>query len=115
MIDCLFILNADGLWKCSQCGWVYPRAADTPPRRNCPKTSNEPKPPQPTRRERLLARYDAAETTDPPRAEVERRAAACEACEEYEGYACITMGSPCRKPARWQEKVLFGMCEKLKP
>lgn len=36
MINCKFQLNADNLWQCPDCGWVYPRKADKPPRRNCP-------------------------------------------------------------------------------
>jgi len=37
MIDCNFQLNADGLWQCPDCGWVFPRKSAQPPRRNCPK------------------------------------------------------------------------------
>lgn len=33
--DCLFSRNADGLWQCANCGWVYPLYSDKPPRRNC--------------------------------------------------------------------------------
>lgn len=36
MTDCPFTLNTDGLWQCPDCGWVYKRKADKPPRRNCP-------------------------------------------------------------------------------
>jgi len=36
MIDCPFTLNADGLWQCPDCGWIYKRKSDKPPRRNCP-------------------------------------------------------------------------------
>ncbi len=41
MIDCLFKLNADGLWQCSNCGWILNLRRPTflcrkPPRRNCP-------------------------------------------------------------------------------
>lgn len=37
MTDCPFQLNADGFFQCPQCDWVYPRKANKPPRRNCPK------------------------------------------------------------------------------
>lgn len=37
MIDCPFTLNAEtGLWQCPDCGWIYKRKSDKPPRRNCP-------------------------------------------------------------------------------
>ncbi len=38
MTDCPFTLNADDLWQCPTCGWVYPHKSDKPPRRNCPAT-----------------------------------------------------------------------------
>ena len=106
-MNCPFTLNADNLWQCPQCGWVYPRASDKPPRRNCPKAPDAP--PKLTRREQLLHRN--AIVNDPPRDELERRLDICEACEEYEGYGCITMGSACRKADRWQERVLLGSCK----
>lgn len=34
---CPFTLNADGLWQCPDCGWIYKRKAEKSPRRNCPK------------------------------------------------------------------------------
>ncbi len=39
--DCPFTLNADNLWQCPICGWVYKPRRSTllcrkPPRRNCP-------------------------------------------------------------------------------
>jgi len=37
MTDCSFIINADGLWQCWDCGWIYKRKSDKPPKRNCPK------------------------------------------------------------------------------
>ena len=109
MTDCPFTLNADHHWQCPQCGWVYPRQSDKPPRRNCTKATGAR--PQLTRREQLLHRN--AIVNDPPRAEIERRLAVCEACEEYEGYACITLGSACGRPARWQERVLLGTCPRF--
>jgi len=33
---CALLRNAEGLWACELCGWVYPIRADLPPRRNCP-------------------------------------------------------------------------------
>ena len=110
MTDCPFTLNADHLWQCPQCGWVYPRQSDKPPRRNCTKATGAR--PQLTRREQLLHRN--AIVNDPPRDELERRLDICEACPEYEGYACITLGSACRRPERWQERVLLGGCERLR-
>jgi len=38
--DCPFQLNADGLWQCPDCDWVYPRKSEKPPRRNCPKAKS---------------------------------------------------------------------------
>jgi len=35
--DCSFTLNADGLWQCPDCGWIFSKLTDKPPRRNCPK------------------------------------------------------------------------------
>jgi rubredoxin len=114
MTDCQFTLNADHLWQCSQCGWVYPRASDKPPRRNCPKAPDAPPRQARTRREAVLARYDAQQLTEPPRAEIERRLDVCEACDQYADYECVRGGSPCRREDRWQERVLLGSCEKLK-
>ncbi len=37
MRDCPFVLNADGYWRCPQCGWVYPLKDPVPPDRNCPE------------------------------------------------------------------------------
>ena len=38
MTDCPFTLNPEtGLWQCPDCGWVYKKKSDKPPRRNCPK------------------------------------------------------------------------------
>ncbi len=37
MMDCPFTLNADGLWQCPDCKWIFPKRTDKPPRRNCPK------------------------------------------------------------------------------
>jgi hypothetical protein len=34
-MDCALTLVA-GRWTCPQCGWVYPRESEKPPRRNCP-------------------------------------------------------------------------------
>jgi ribosomal protein L37AE/L43A len=34
--DCPFTLNADGLWQCPDCGWIFSKRTDKPPRRNCP-------------------------------------------------------------------------------
>ena len=36
MQNCPLQLNADNLWQCPNCGWVYPRKSDKPPHRNCP-------------------------------------------------------------------------------
>ena len=36
LIDCPFTLNADNLWQCPKCNWVYKKKSDKPPRRNCP-------------------------------------------------------------------------------
>ncbi len=36
MTDCPLTLNADNLWQCPDCGWVYKRKSDKPPRRRCP-------------------------------------------------------------------------------
>ena len=36
MTDCPFTLNANGLWQCPDCGWVFKLKRDKPPRRNCP-------------------------------------------------------------------------------
>jgi len=36
MIDCPFQLNADGLWQCTQCPYIYPIRSDKPPRKICP-------------------------------------------------------------------------------
>jgi len=42
MIDCTFTLRANGTWKCADCGWIYKRKSDKPPRRNCrPETPGE--------------------------------------------------------------------------
>lgn len=39
MTNCPFQLNADGLWQCPDCGWIYPRPGPRrSPRRNCPKS-----------------------------------------------------------------------------
>ena len=35
MTYCSFQLNADGLYQCPTCGWIYPRKSDKAPRRNC--------------------------------------------------------------------------------
>ncbi len=35
MTNCPFTLNADNLWQCPTCGWVYKRKSEKPPRRNC--------------------------------------------------------------------------------
>ncbi len=40
MIDCTFARNPQGQWQCNQCGWIYPKQADKPPRRNCPKAKS---------------------------------------------------------------------------
>jgi len=36
--DCRFDLNADGLWQCTQCPYIYPIKSAKPPRRNCPQS-----------------------------------------------------------------------------
>ena len=41
MIDCSLILNADNLWHCPDCDWIYKPRRPTflcrkPPKRNCP-------------------------------------------------------------------------------
>jgi rubredoxin len=37
VIDCPFALNFEtGLWQCPDCGYVYKKKSDKPPRRNCP-------------------------------------------------------------------------------
>ena len=84
-MNCTFHLNESNLWQCTQCGWVYPRAADKPPRRNCPKAPDAPKRIARTRRDTVLATYDQQQLTDPPRAEIERRLDVCEACDQYAG------------------------------
>ena len=68
-----------------------------------------------SRREAVLARYDAQRLTTPPREELARRLAVCESCPLYAGFACITLGSACRRPERWWERVLLGTCERLLP
>jgi hypothetical protein len=101
-------------WLCPQCGIVVPRTGTKPPRATCLgqwRTRRRSHRRQPTRRERLLARYDADQLTDPPRAEIERRLAVCETCEDYEGYGCITLGSECMRPVNWQDRVLLGSCK----
>ena len=35
-MDCPFAL-VTSLWTCPQCGYVYPRPSDKPPRKNCSK------------------------------------------------------------------------------
>jgi hypothetical protein len=112
MTDCPFTLNADNLWQCPQCGWVYPRASDKPPRRNCPKAPDAPQRQARTRREKILHRN--AIVQEPPLDELERRLDICEACDQYADYECVRGGSPCRREDRWQERVLLGSCEKLK-
>ncbi len=110
-MDCPLTLDADGRWHCQDCGWVYPRPADKPPRRNCPKGTARPAPPTP--REAVLARYDAAPNPLPiAREEVERRVTICEQCDRFPGFACITAGSRCQRPANWQQKVLTLGCDR---
>lgn len=111
MMDCTFTPNADGLYQCTQCGWVYPRPADKPPRRNCPNGTARPAPPTPAAA--VLARYDASPNPlSIAREEVERRLAVCESCDQFHGYACIRAGSPCQRPGHWQLKVLTLDCER---
>lgn len=110
MTDCLFALDPAGYWRCTACGWRYALPADRPPRRECPTLSDRPRQ---SRLEVVLTRYDAQQLTEPPREELARRLAVCEACPDYAGYACITLGSACRRPERWWERVLLGSCERL--
>ena len=112
-MDCAFQQRGDW-WVCLQCGLLVPRRGDKPPRATCAEKWRKRKVPhaQPTRREKILHRN--AIVQEPPRAELERRLDICEACPEYEGYACITLGSACRKADRWQERVLLGSCERLR-
>ena len=112
MINCNFTRNINQFWQCEHCGWVYPRKADKPPIRNCPKQNGNHVPP--THRESVLHHYTAAQMTDLPKAEIERRLDVCEACEEYAGLACIKAGASCRKTQNWRDKVLIGNCERHK-
>ena len=42
MSDCPFRLDSEtNLWTCQQCGWVYPRQSEKPPRRNCPSAKKK--------------------------------------------------------------------------
>lgn len=39
VLNCSFIKNSKGFWQCSnpECGWIYRRKSEKPPRRNCLK------------------------------------------------------------------------------
>lgn len=103
-------------WLCPRCGLLVPRHGDKPPRSTCSGQWRQRRPPprrQLTRREAVLARYDAQQLTDPPKTELDRRLAVCESCPLYAGYACITLGSACRRPERWWERVLLASCDRL--
>lgn len=107
MTDCPFTLNADGLWQCPDCGWVYPRKKDKPPRRNCPKKKAPPTPEQKAEAERqqrqaneagkalgwrpehaikyarALTRWIAAGRPTRDDEEVAEIVAVCETCDKY--------------------------------
>lgn len=60
MSNCTFQQNEQGLWQCSECGWVYPKESEKPPRRNCPKGK-----PSRTFDTMLQARFDNPLATRP--------------------------------------------------
>ncbi len=110
---CCFERRRDWL-VCCKCGLVVPYSEDTP-QANCTGvfrrrgTARS----RPTRRDAVLARYDAAPNPLPiARTEVERRLDVCEACNEYADLTCIRAGSPCQRGEHWQQKVLTLDCEK---
>jgi len=37
-MNCIWEQLPNGTWRCSRCGWLYNRATERPPRRNCPKS-----------------------------------------------------------------------------
>ena len=36
-MNCKFVQQPDGTWKCTWCGWKYKRTTSKWPKRNCPK------------------------------------------------------------------------------
>jgi len=100
MTDCPFHLTADGFWKCPECGYIDPRKAAKPPRRNCPNS-----PDLTEARERLgisvddmkhwaqaLARWTRAGFPTRSQAEVERCLRICVKCDQYVGGRCKSCG-----------------------
>ena len=107
MTDCPFTLNADGLWQCETCQWIYPHKSDKPPRRNCPKRRKPLTPEQKAEAERqqkeaaeagaklgwtpamamryarALTRWIAAGRPQRTDEEVEEIVKICEGCNKY--------------------------------
>lgn len=113
MTDCTFTLNAGNLWQCTECGWVYKRPSEKPPRRNCPKSDGKP-PATPT--DRIRSAHAALDPPPIDAAELDRRLAVCAAneCGHCSTGVCDERGSKCRRYAAWQERVLFGDCKHWK-
>jgi len=114
MTDCTFHLNTDHRWQCTECGWVYPRQAEKPPRRNCPKAPRRKRRKPQSPLDKIISRYDAMTPDDrtPDREEIKRRVDICTAneCGHFAGVCTDIPGSACRRWERWLERVIFGKC-----
>ena len=92
-MDCPFAL-VTSLWTCPQCGYVYPRPNEKPPRKNCPAAS---------------IRSDE---------EVARLAALCRTndCGAFDpiGDACRLCGCASGRRAAWKSRLRLGRCPKGK-
>ena len=118
MIDCPLELNADGLWQCPDCNWIYKRKTDKPPRRNCPKSPDLDSPEHRARvKETTLAELEPmALKSDLP--SIAAQLDQClELCDRFNGRTCTARGSSCRLLTRWLEflALMTGPCRRFEP
>ncbi len=106
MSDCPFQLVA-GHWTCPQCGWVYPRAADRPPRRNCPAGGDAAAAFLVRVRASIAARHSPL-VHQPPHV-IAEHLEQCQRCEEWAGRCRWYRG--CEAFDRFVTDLLLGRCQ----
>ena len=88
MSNCPFQLDAaTNRWTCPQCGWVYPRQSQKPPKRNCPKAPDRKKAAAERLAHELAARYASGRATRSA-VDIESLLTVCRRCPEFTGDGC---------------------------
>jgi hypothetical protein len=94
MNDCPFTLVA-GRWTCPDCGWVYRRESEKPPRRNCPKAEE-------VRSSRFAVRSED---------EIAACREVCQTCEHFAGNHCLACrGCKSEAVAVYESHLRVGKC-----